>query len=148
MQKSGDGQTVPRAIQGHFCDNIVNVAHAKQANGQPAHCIALCATREGYSVFEVVGKESDSGIKLSGGVLCVLDMVSRGALVAEEMYVEVFVWDSEDLPVWSHIHQWRELFPSQVSTPALILFAILTVSQPALTRITMSASLSHKPWQC
>ena len=32
--------------------------------------------------------------------------------------------------------------------PALVLFAVLTISQPALTRITMSASLSHKPWQC
>ena len=73
MRKSGDGRTVPHAIQGHFCDDIVDVAHAEQANGKPARCITLCATGEGSGVFEVVCKERGSGIELSGGVLCVLD---------------------------------------------------------------------------
>lgn len=73
MEKSGEGCTVAHAIQGHLHDDIVDVAHAQQANREPARCIALCATGEGTGVFEMVSKERGGRIELSSGVLCVLE---------------------------------------------------------------------------
>ena len=72
MQRNGDGRTVAHAIQCHFCDDIVDVAHAQQADGQPARRVALCATGEDSGVFEMVCKERGGRIELSGGVLGVL----------------------------------------------------------------------------
>ena len=72
MQRNGDGRTVAHAIQCHFCDDIVDVAYAQQADGQPSRCVALRRDRGDSGVFEMVCKERSGRIELSGGVLCVL----------------------------------------------------------------------------
>lgn len=73
VQMSGDGRTVAHPIQGHFRDDIVDVAHAQQTNGEPARCIPLCTTGKDTSVSEMIGEERGGCIELGGGVLCILE---------------------------------------------------------------------------
>ena len=72
LQRIGDERTVSHTIQSHFCYDIVDVAQAQQGDGQPARCVALCATLQGSGISEMVGKKRSSCIEFSGGIFCVL----------------------------------------------------------------------------
>ena len=79
---SGGGRTVAHAIQCHFCNDIVDIAHAQQADG--SLLVALCATGEVPGVSERFSRKE--AVASSSVVVYYEYRVSRGVGTCRDTY--------------------------------------------------------------